>query len=245
MVRRSRQVTARRVAVVMAAAALLLPVLATAQAYQCSIPQGPITLPEIERDGPVRQTRVTGYTLALSWSPEFCRFREDSRRHVRQCSGREGSFAFVVHGLWPEGPGGQWPQWCPTRREPSSTRVNAALCMSPDVALIARQWFKHGSCMTRDPDAYLRITQVLWRSLRWPDYDRISRQRGLTAGDIREAFATANPEWDEDSVGLVINERGWLTEMRLCYGADFMPIACDTRRFGPDDGEEVRIWRGL
>lgn len=229
----------------LAAAALLLPAVASAQAYQCRIPQAPITLPDIARDGPVRQTRVTGYTLALSWSPEFCRFRDESRRHARQCSGREGRFAFIVHGLWPEGPGEQYPQWCPTRREPSSTRVTAALCMSPDVALIARQWFKHGACMTRDPDAYLRITDVLWRSLRWPDYDRLSRRRGLTAGDIREAFVTANPEWEPEHVGLVVNERGWLAEMRLCYGADFLPTACDVRRFGPDDDEEVRIWRGL
>jgi ribonuclease T2 len=230
---------------VLAGAILLLPAVASAQAYQCRIPQGPVTLPDIEREGPVRQTRVTGYTLALSWSPEFCRFREGSIRHARQCSGREGRFAFVVHGLWPEGPGGRYPQWCPTRREPSSPRVSAAMCMSPDPALIARQWFKHGSCMVPDPDAYLRITGVLWRSLRLPDYDRLSRNRSLTAGDIRAAFAEANDYWDAQDVGLVVNERGWMTEMRLCYGTDFMPIACDARRFGPDDGEEVRIWRGL
>lgn len=235
----------RRCARLVAAALLLVPALASAQAYQCRVPQAPITLPDIERDGPVRQTRVTGYTLALSWSPEFCRTRERSARHARQCAGRDGRFAFIVHGLWPEGPNGNWPQWCPTRREPSPARIGAALCMSPDAALIARQWYKHGSCMVRSPDAYLRITDVLWRSLRWPDFDRLSRRRGLTAGDIRETFAEANPYWDAEDVGLVVNERGWMTEMRLCYGADFMPRACDRRRFGPGDGEEVRIWRGL
>lgn len=136
----------------LAAAMLALPVSAAAQSYQCRIPEGQVSLPDIERDGPVRQTRVTGYTLALSWSPEFCRLREDSRRHARQCSGREGRFAFIVHGLWPEGPGGNWPQWCPTREEPSQRQVRSALCMQPDTNLIARQWYKHGACMTRDPD---------------------------------------------------------------------------------------------
>ncbi len=219
--------------------------MASAQAYQCRIPQGPISLPNIERDGPMRQTRVTGYTLALSWSPEFCRFRDDEPRHARQCSGNSGRFAFIVHGLWPEGPNGRYPQWCPARDRPTQAEVRGAMCMSPDTRLVTRQWAKHGACMTSDAGVYLRITDILWRSLRWPDFDRLSRRRGLTAGDVRETFAEANPYWDAEDVGLVVNERGWLREMRLCYGADFMPTACDARRFGPDDDEEVRIWRGI
>ena len=224
---------------------LAMPAGAFAQAYQCRVPSGGVALPAIERDGPVRQTRVTGYTLALSWSPEFCRFREESARHARQCSGREGRFAFVVHGLWPEGPGGRWPQWCPVRDAPSAGELAGALCMSPDARLVARQWAKHGSCMTRDAGAYLRVTRILWNSLRWPDFDRLSRRRDLAAGDIREAFTAANAAWDAEYIGLVVNERGWLQEMRLCYGADFMPTACGARRFGPDADQEVRIWRGM
>ena len=227
------------------AAALSVPTVASAQAYQCRVDNGAISLPAIQRDGPVRQTRVTGYTLALSWSPEFCRFRDDEARHARQCSGRSGRFAFVVHGLWPESAGGNWPQWCPTRRRPSADAVRASLCMTPSTRLIAHEWAKHGSCMTRDPDTYWRITRILWRSLRWPDFDRLSRQRNLTARDIRSTFADANPYWDAEDVGLKLNERGWLQEMRLCYGSDFMPRACDRRRFGPPNDEEVRIWRGL
>ncbi|WP_241461675.1 ribonuclease T2 family protein [Aurantiacibacter luteus] len=223
----------------------LWPQQAMAQAYQCRIPQGPITLPIAQRDGPVRQTRVTGYTLALTWSPEFCRFRQDSARHARMCSGREGRFAFTVHGLWPEGAGGQWPQWCPARRQPSPQAAAGAMCMMPDAALIAHEWARHGSCMTSDPDTYLRVTGILWRSLRWPDFDRLSRHRGLTAGDVRQVFADANPHWEAEDVGLVLSNHGWLTEMRLCYGADFMPTACDARRFGPPDDTRVSIWRGL
>ncbi|WP_338241963.1 ribonuclease T2 family protein [Aurantiacibacter hainanensis] len=227
------------------AALALLPAPAIAQAYQCRVPQGAVSLPQVERDGPVRQSRVTGYTLALSWSPEFCRFRDDEPRHARQCSGREGRFAFIVHGLWPEGRGSQWPQWCPTRRQPSASELRRSMCMTPDAALIAHEWAKHGTCMTRDPDAYLRVSRILWNSLRWPDFDHLSRRDGLTAGMVRETFADANPYWDAEDVGLVVNERGWLREMRLCYDTDFMPTACDTRRFGPGNDEEVRIWRGL
>ncbi len=246
MVRRKGQLIVRSLGRALAAALLwTVPVAAAAQAYQCRIPQGRVALPAIERDGPVRQTRVTGYTLALSWSPEFCRLREDSRRHARQCSGSDGRFAFIVHGLWPEGPRGTWPQWCPAQREPSQGEVRAAMCMTPDAALLARQWEKHGSCMTRDPDTYLRVTRILWNSLRWPDFDRLSRERDLTAGMIRTRLADANPGLEASAIGLVVNARGWLEEMRICYGADFMPQACDQRRFGPVDGEEVSIWRGM
>ena len=235
----------RAVSTSLAALALTLPVAAHAQAYQCRLPDGPISLPRIERDGPARQSRVSGYTLALSWSPEFCRFRDDQPRHARQCSGRAGRFAFVVHGLWPESGPGRWPQWCPASRQPSTREVRRSMCMTPDLSLLARQWEKHGACMTRDPDTYLRVTRILFNSLRWPDFDRLSRRDGLTAGAVRETFAEANPYWDAEDVGLVVNERGWLREMRLCYDADFMPTACHRQRFGPADEDEVRIWRGL
>ena len=218
---------------------------ALGQAYQCRIPQGAISLPAITRDGPVRETPVTGYTLALTWTPEFCRTRADNPRHARQCSGRGGRFGFTVHGLWPEGRGALWPQWCPTSRRPSQQAVRESLCTTPDTQLIAHEWARHGACMVRNPDSYMRITRILWRSLRLPDYDRLSRDDDLTAGAIRAAFADANRYWEPEHVGLVVNERGWLTEMRLCYGRDFMPARCDRRRFGPADEVPVRIWRGL
>src|SRR3546814_7442293 len=48
--------------------------------------------PETPRQGD--QSRiiapVTGYLLALSWSPEFCRTRTESKRHRLQCSGEMG-----------------------------------------------------------------------------------------------------------------------------------------------------------
>ena len=94
----------RRTAV-LAAALALVPGVARAQAYQCRVPHGPVSVPAIERDGPVRQVPVTGYTLALTWAPEYCRFRQERAADRRQCSGRSGRFGFVVHGLWPEGRG--------------------------------------------------------------------------------------------------------------------------------------------
>ena len=229
----------------LAALCLALPAPVLAQAYQCRASQGRISLPPIVREGPVRDTPITGYTLAVSWSPEFCRSREDDPQHARQCSGSGGRFGFVVHGLWPEGRGGEWPQWCATARQPSERAVRETLCTMPGERMIAHEWARHGSCMVRNPDAYLRVTRILWNGLRWPEYDRLSRNRTLTAGEIRQAFADANGRWEPEHVGLVVNERGWLTELRLCYGRDFLPARCDRRRFGPADDVEVRIWRGL
>ncbi|MFC3098415.1 ribonuclease T2 family protein [Alteraurantiacibacter palmitatis] len=231
----------------LAAAFLLLaaPAPALAQAYQCTLPAAPQSVPAIEPDGPTRQMPVTGYTLALSWSPQFCRGREDSRAHARQCSGREGRFGFIVHGLWPNGRGESWPQWCPTSRQPDPATIRQMLCTTPDARLLAHEWAKHGSCMVGTPQTYFRVTRLLFDNLQWPDFDRLARQRNLTAGDVREAFARANPGWSADSIGLLLNEDGWLREMRLCMGRDFRGTRCTPRRLGPPDSASVRIWRGL
>ena len=217
--------------------------IASAQAYQCRKPQT-VSVPAITPDGPQRVTSVTGYTLALSWSPEFCKGRENSRSDAQQCSGRNGRFGLVVHGLWPEGRGG-WPQWCKRTGGLSPTEVRRNLCMTPSAELLARQWAKHGSCMARSPETYFKVMRILWDSLRLPDYDRLSRLKGLTVGNIRGAFADANPGIAPENIGVELDERGWLEELRICYGKDFRPRACDTRRKGAKDNAPAKIWRGI
>ena len=187
---------------------------------------------------------VTGYTLALSWSPEFCKPRRGQPRHARQCSGQAGLFGLVVHGLWPES-GRSWPQWCPSRRQLQSRDLAANMCLSPSAALLARQWAKHGSCMARKPATYFRVTRILWDGLRLPDYDRVSREDGLTAGTIRTRFVDANRGWPREAVGVKLNARGWLEELRLCYDKRFMPARCDRTRFGAGDAAKAKIWRGI
>lgn len=214
-----------------------------AQSYQCRVPQT-VAVPRVAPDAPARRTPITGYTLALSWSPEFCKSRETRAAHTVQCSGRHGRFGMVVHGLWSEGRGA-WPQWCAARPAPSPAEVRRNLCMMPSARLQARAWAKHGSCMARRPETYFKVARILWEGLRMPDFDRLSRDPALTAGAIREAMVNANPGWRADAIGVVTNERAWLEELRLCYGKNFMPQACDRRRFGPADSAKVQIWRGL
>ena len=216
---------------------------ASAQAYQCRVPQVS-SVPRIAPDAAPRSVPVTGYTLALSWSPAFCRTREASRSHRVQCSGDHGRFGLVVHGLWPQG-AGTWPQWCPSQAAPTPQILRQNMCMMPSAQLMARQWAKHGSCMVRRPETYFAVTRVLWESLRIPDYDRISREDGLTAGRIRSAFADANPGWSAHQIGIKLNRDGWLQELRLCYSSRFRPARCDDRRYGARDGQAARIWRGM
>lgn len=215
-----------------------------AQASQCRISQGAVSVPRVSQDGARRQMPVTGYTLSLSWSPEFCRTRGNDRSHTRQCSGKQGKFRFIVHGLWPEGNASSWPQNCPTRKLVSPAEARRNICMTPSASLLAREWAKHGSCMVSAPETYFKVTRTLWGSLRWPDFNALSRRNGLSAGDIRKAFAATNRYWKPEHIGLKINGRGWLTEMRLCYGKNFMPTRCNSRQFGPKNGARVKIWRG-
>ena len=228
-------------AALLAVAALAAP--AQAQSYQCRAPRA-VAVPKIAPDAPPRRTPITGYTLALSWSPEFCKGRETRAADAMQCSGRNGRFGFIVHGLWPEGRA-TWPQWCASRPAPSPAEVRRNLCMMPSARMQAHEWAKHGSCMVRRPETYFKVTRVLWNGLRVPDFDRLSRDEKLTVGAIREVIASANPGWRSEAIGVVLNERGWLEELRLCYAKDFLPQKCDRRRFGPADETPVKIWRGL
>ncbi len=223
--------------------ALALPAPALAQAYQCTPPARISALPIPVPDGPVRRTAISRYTLAVSWAPEYC--RNDRDPASIQCSGRNGRFGFVLHGLWPEAASGPPPQWCSIRPRPSARTIRRNLCMTPVPTLLEHEWAKHGSCMARTPQAYFAQAASLWRTLRWPDADRLSRQEDLTVGDLREAVSLANPAFKPEQIGVLVNERGWLRELRLCYTRRYKPMACPSPTFGPPDTAPLKIWRGI
>lgn len=225
------------------AALPLIPAAAGAQAYQCSVPRQIAPVRPLTPDGPVRRTTIAGYTLAASWSPDYCKTSGDTRS--MQCNPAHGRFGFILHGLWPEAARGPSPQWCATQPVPSPRTLRENLCMTPSPKLLAHEWAKHGSCMVAAPDKYFRVSAILWRSIRWPDADRLSRRRNLTVGDLREEFAAANRGWPREAVGVEISRTGWLRELRLCYGRDFRPARCPARQYGPGDSTSLRIWRGL
>ena len=214
------------------------PIAANAQSYQCLSPAliKPAPAERKPASEPRRVKPVTGYTLALSWSPEFCRTRKDQPRHKTQCSGDNGSFAFILHGLWPDTRGPAYPQWCrPTRKLPAPV-VKRNFCMMPTARLMAREWAKHGSCMTKKPETYFKISRIMFGAIEFPNMDRLSR-RPLTAGQLRNAFAAVNDGLAPDHIRLKVNRRGWLQEVRLCLGRKFRPRRCPARDAGCETGQ--------
>jgi len=232
-----------RWAAVFLATLAVLPQSALAQAYQCSIPSKVEPVQPSSPDGPVRRAPVGGYILAASWSPDYCKMSGETGS--MQCSGRNGRFGFVLHGLWPQARSGPPPQWCAIGPNPSPQLLRRHLCMTPSARLLEHEWTKHGSCMTKRPETYFKVSAILWRSIRWPDADHLSRKRDLTAGDLREAFVRLNPDWKPGQVGIETSRTGWLKGVRLCYGLDFMPRNCPRFTIGPPYAAPLKIWRGL
>ena len=222
---------------------VLFPAAASAQAYQCRLPDR-IQMPRAEApDGPVRRVPVGRYTLAASWSPEYCRF--NGARSPVQCSGRNGRFGFILHGLWPEARSGPPPQWCSLTPRPAPALLRQHLCMTPSARLLEHEWAKHGSCMAKRPETYFTVSAVLWNAIAWPDADQLSRRKGLTAGDLRREFIRANPDWNPRQIGIHTSQGGWLREVRLCLGRDFLPEDCPARTLGVRDAAPLKIWRGI
>jgi ribonuclease T2 len=225
--------------------AIGLPAPAFAQAYNCHLPERIELPPPARPDGPRVRSAIGGYVLAVSWSPEYCRGKRGADPANMQCNGRNGRFGFVLHGLWPEAVKGPPPQWCALGPRPREEDLRANLCRTPVPWLIEHEWAKHGSCMARSPAGYLKVSGILWDSLRLPDADGLSRRQGLTAGDLRRAFVLNNPGWKKEAVGVLVSNGGWLRELHLCYGSNFLPRACPRRNFGPKDSAPLKIWRGL
>jgi len=153
-----------------------------------------------------------------------------------------GRFGFVLHGLWPESGPGRWPQWCAAKPVPVET-VRRNACLTPSPRLMAHEWAKHGSCMARTPEGYFRAAAALMRPLKFPDMAQLSRKEGLTAGDLRRALIESTPFLPLAGIRVKANARGWLQEVHLCYGADFMPTACADK--GTDNDAPLKIWRSF
>ncbi len=224
------------------AALLALPVVAQAQGQSCQMP-GDFAMPRIEqqRADDVRRTPVTRYLLSLSWSPQHCFNARDNSADAMQCSGANGRFGFVLHGLWPETDGRDWPQYCrPALAVPRSV-IASHLCDTPSPQLIQHEWQRHGSCMTRTPAAYFRSAAILYRAVRYPDMAALAREERLTVDDFARAFAAANPGMRSDQIAVETRRGGWLDEVRICLDRRFRRQRCPVWSRGEAAGARLRI----
>ena len=232
----------------MIAAALAIaawPAAALAQVGDCAPPANPPRIhPELpSADQPARRLPIGGYTLAISWAPRFCRDSGDKPASRFECDGR-GRFGFVLHGLWPDGVGPVWPQYCAATPLLPPAVVRGAMCATPSAQLLQHEWAKHGTCMAGyDPARYFALSTGLYRKLRFPDMDALSRQP-LTAGGVAEAIATANPGLRADQMRVTTDRQGWLDEVWLCLDKAFAFTRCAAHSGGVSADTKVRIWRG-
>ncbi|MET0280375.1 MAG: ribonuclease T [Steroidobacteraceae bacterium] len=220
---------------------------AHAQALACAVPSAIGTPQPVgpSQSEPVQKVPVGGYTLSLSWSPQFCRTATGADLDF-QCHSA-ARFGFVLHGLWPDGRGdGPPPQFCrPAKLLPSKV-LRANMCMSPSVDLLQHEWAKHGTCMSRRPQAYFKAGRRLFGALAFPDMASLVQKGDLTQRDLRDAFLAANRQLHgltSAAVRIRTSRDNWLEEIYVCLDAKMRPGAC--RRREPTEQElarPLRIW---
>jgi ribonuclease T2 len=228
----------------LALAALTGPTAASAQALRCTVPE---RVPTPRADGPTpeqprRVVPIGGYTLALTWGPQFCRSRGDDASTRFQCGG--GSrFGFTLHGLWPDGRGKAWPQYCAPAPILQPAEIRRNLCTTPSAQLLQHEYAKHGTCMGVTPAAYFSRARGLYAGLRFPDMDALSRRAGLTAGAFAAAFARVNPGMTPTMMRIAATRQGWLDELWLCLDTRFRAVPCPPHQRGLPASAPLRIWR--
>lgn len=228
------------------AVALLLPGGAQAQLAACRLPA---TLPQPKlaqpsQSQPRRLMPIRSYTLALSWSPEYCARRSEAGSF--QCGRGGNRFGFVLHGLWPNGAGQSWPQYCRPAQRLSPAVLRANLCATPSADLLQHEWAKHGTCMSRQPADYFDQARGLYGRLRFPDMDMLARDRALTVDSFRRALIAANARGKlalpEQSVRITTNRQGWLDEVQICLDQRMKYARCSARSAPPS--QRIRIRSG-
>ena len=231
--------------VALALAALALPTLAQAQAYSCAVPAKPPRprpdLPTTEQ--PKRVLPIGGYTRAISWAGQYCHNNASEASAKFEC-GSGNRFGFTLHGLWPDGEGPEWPQYCRATGIVSAPVIRGQLCATPSAQLIQHEWAKHGTCMSQTPADYFTKSSRLYAALRYPDMVALSRRDDLTAGDVAKAVAGANRGMAADMMRITANKTGWLEEVWLCLDKQFRYARCPAHQGGLAADAPIKIWRG-
>lgn len=224
--------------------AITMPAMAQAAQSACALPT---VIEPIHGEDPggrneMRRIPISSYTLALSWSPQFCRQQGDKRSF--QCNSGN-RFGLSLHGLWPDGPGKEWPQYCKPVELLSDAQIRRNLCITPSAQLNQHEWAKHGSCMNVTPAQYFDQSHGLYRSLVWPDMDRLSR-RPLTVGGFKDAFARANRgRVPVNAIRVTVTGGRWLDELWLCLDTRLRFRRCAANQDGGvPNARKLLIWRG-
>ena len=229
-----------------ATAALFAGGAAQAQALHCTPPSGPqpvhAELPTA--DQPRRVVPIGSYTLAITWVPEYCHGNRGKPASAFECDTRT-RFGFSLHGLWPDGVGKEWPQYCKDTPLLPQRVIKGAICATPSAQLLQHEWAKHGTCMADvQPADYFGRSTGLYAKLRYPDMAALSRRPTLNAGTLADAFAAANPGMTPGMIRVTTNARGWLDELWLCMDKRLAYTRCAPHSGGVARDATLKIWRG-
>lgn len=235
----------RAALVLLAIGALGLPGAAVAQAIQCSPPRQ-VPRPRPAQPEPGEKGRIvpiSGYTLALSWSPQYCSTARGGGSAL-QCGGRNGRFGFVLHGLWPEGSGNNWPQYCRQTDLLPREVIRRNLCMTPSVQLLQHEWAKHGTCMASRPELYFDLARAFYQSMRFPDMAALAKRDRLTVAQFTEAFARVNGRLRPEMIRVTTTRGNWLSEVRICMDRAMEFARCPVGQAGAKGGAYLRVEPG-
>ncbi len=218
------------------------PAAAGAQAYSCAVPAVlPPVHPEVaDARNPQRLLPIGGYTLAVTWAPEYCHGHARDPGSRVECGGGN-SFGWTLHGLWPDGIGPQWPQYCKATALLPPATVRRNLCATPSAQLLQHEWAKHGTCTGLAPDAYFAKSTGLYARLRWPDMARLSHERQSTAGSLAQAIAAANPGIRPEMIRVTADQQGWLDEVWFCLDRSLAYARCRAGSGGADAATRLKI----
>lgn len=234
----------------MIARALLCLMLATvpglAVAGECRLSASAVPPAIATPDGPARAMPIASLILAMTWVGGFCANHGRDPAARGTCTGHAGRAGFVLHGLWPDGAPvdghATWPQWCAAPAGQSwqvpAAVVRAMACTTPSPDLLAHEWAKHGTCMAPSPAAYFARARTAFAKVRFPAMAALAARPGVTAGDVRRAFAAADPRYPVAAIDLLLRD-GHVQEVHLCHDPQLKPAACPVP--GPADSQPVTL----
>lgn len=213
---------------------LLLMFISAAKAEEsCNLPAD-IRSPSLQSIDCKNTTAPDNYALAVSWSPQFCStVNVRSPKYAIQCS--KNKFKFVVHGLWPQKSTARdkcdHPRNCEVSLVADDT-IKKMLCIMPSENLIQGEWQKHGTCSGMSSAAYFDKTAELWNKLKKPDIEALLDAQDMVSSDaIAQAFVAANKGSGLKKTAVSVQASdGALTEVLICYDAQFRYSACKPAR---------------
>lgn len=187
---------------------------------------------------------IAGYTLALQWSPEYCRGKTTHAADAYQC-GTGRFFSFVSDGLWGVDAAGKRLQYCKEATALPLATIDKMADVTPSAQLVQQQWTKYGACTASKAEDYFSRISTLFRKIHFPDMNRVSSDPDLTVAKLKDAFVEANRHLDSKAIKVVVNHKNWLTGIRLCYNADFKFQNCLADSVTPPADTKIKVKPGF